>query len=224
MLLADRIHLNVPMLAGFTPKPVPALITYGVLLDCQGATGLDMLAPVNPARCGPALLRGLIWACVKRAGFQGDIREIGARIRYKNIPELRRVIGEAFKASLPEKKQVKPDKSGKKSKSKPPLDWIEIHAKARIQFGLTDDEWQAITPLQFTAFDDADTHRGRDLEIMLARLTANVINFSARAPEKAVSSIKFMLRPEEEPEEEQGELTGEKVVEIFRAFRTARGG
>jgi hypothetical protein len=218
--LAQKLHRRVEVeLAG---KKWPLVITYGVLLDCHVATGIDMLNTIRPWTLSALLIRTLLHGCLSRAGSQMTAVEIGAQIGRKNLPAIRRKLADAFVASMP-------DPVPRETKARRPKDnqperpakiqtWVEIWATARIRFRLSDEDWLDMTRRQFDALQEARIESQRPLEMMMANLTAHLVNFSYRAPERSVSMDRFMLHPDERLTPEEQPLTGERIKQVFTSI------
>jgi hypothetical protein len=216
--LAQKLHRRVEIeLAG---KKWPLLITYGVLLDCHVATGIDMLNTLRPWTLSALLIRTLIHNCLLRSGCQMTAAEIGSQIGRQNLTAVRRKVADAFAASMPDPVPVKArDRRAEEDDEdkRPPKiqTWPEIWATARIRFGLTDEDWLGMTRRQFDALQQATIESQRPLELMIANLTAHLVNFSYRAPERNVSMSRFMLHPDERLTAEELPPSGEQIMKVF---------
>lgn len=204
-------------------KSWPLLITYGVLLDCQQMTGIDMLGGIKPVALSALLIRSLLYCCLSRVGSGMSPAEIGNCIKPGNIASLRRALGDAYAAAMPDRKPRSKKKTEAPEVKKQPetMGWFEVWAMARIQFRLSDAELREITPRQLEALREAEVKRQRPLELMFAVLTAHVVNFSARGPEKMVKPERFLLNPMESEAENEGDgrLFGEEIMKKMAIYR-----
>jgi hypothetical protein len=217
--LTQKLHRLVDVeLAG---KKWPLVITYGVLLDCHVITGIDMLHAIRPANLSALLIRTLLYCCLSRAGSQMTASEIGAQITRKNLPAIRRKLAEAFAASMPDpESKPRKGKDGQQPGKPPKIQtWIEIWAIARARYGLTDEDWLNLTRRQFDALQQATIDSQRPIELMMANLTAHLVNFSFRAPERSVSIDRFLLHPDEQfAPATPPAPTGEQIQQVFKSI------
>jgi hypothetical protein len=190
------------------------LITYGVLLECECLTGVDMLGSARNILAPNAVgLRALLWCLLQRDGCTWTVPEVGRKLTPKVAAQARAAVQKAFAASMPEPEGVD---SQARSRSKSDLQtprsphshphatasWIETWAMARVSLRLSDTEFLAMVPRMFHALRKAEVREKQWLEVQISRLTAYVINFSQRHDAKnPVKEDAFMLHPFEGQEE-----------------------
>lgn len=197
--LADRLIKPVPFELG--GQTWGLLITYGVLLETERITGFDMLRTaehiVNP---NAATLRCLIWAMLARQGCTHSIKTVGRLLGLRNQARARDAVREALRVSMPKPSTKK--KADSEDSSKEGMDWPETWASARLELHLSDIEFIGMTPLQFHELRKSFVRIWQHEEFLFSRLTARMINFSHRAPEKPIDDEFFMIHPFEDAAEE----------------------
>ena len=75
------------------------------------------------------------------------------------------------------------------------MTWFSTWASARQDLGLNEQEWLAMTPRMLQGLDMARLEQRREFELIIARLTAEMINHSACRPERPKRPREFMLHP-----------------------------
>ena len=203
--MADR--LVRPVSLPFAGREWPLLITYGVLLASENHSGIDMLGNVSnllmPTMLG---LVSLLWAGLARAGCEWTPSQVADRIELGEIDRLNGALRQAFVASMPDPEKKRENKEPEDLPGKP-MDRLEIWACARIELGLTNEEFTDLTPRQFHALRERQIQGLQREELMFSRLTAKVINFSQCRPKEPLRDDYFMLHKfDSQPEEITGEF------------------
>ena len=221
MASAERLIRPVPLTLG--GKSWSVLITYGVLLDCEETTGADLFGNLaslsNPSA---RVLRGLLWAALKRSGAKLTPRDVGEMVNHRNLPEIRQQLSAAFVASMPDPEPAR--KGSVVSMSSAPPTRLEVWAAATSKhgLGLSHAEWEEMTPRQFHALRQVHVAAMQREELMFSRLTSKFINFSQRGPEKPLPEDYYMLHKLPQPEEYDGPLTGERIMAEMAIFRKGK--
>ena len=188
--IAYRLVKPVPLL--FAGESWPLLITYGVLLDCEAETGEDMLGSAS-ALLMPSgfVLRALLWACLRNAGAEFSLSQVGARMRYPDLPGLHWTLVRAFFASMPEPKKEK-KKPGKEAKREERRGWIELWSEAH-GLGLSAEEFLELVPRQFEGLREMQLREWQREELLFSGLRASIVNYSTCRPVHPVKDDAFML-------------------------------
>lgn len=77
-------------------------------------------------------------------------------------------------------------------------------------------DFLALTPAQFTVMAQLDRRRRRERDLMLAQLTAVVVNTSMCAPKEPVDAEDFMLREIQEQPKQGPVQSREEVADALR--------
>lgn len=188
-------------------------ITYRVLLACEEAAGVDMLAAsIDVSRPSARVMQALLWAALRADGGEWSLREVGSRLTLANMFAVHQALLEAWTASMPEPRpkaeQDEPVRRGV---------WIKVWAAARQELGLSDDEWLDMTPRQVQALRDVRFERDQREELLVGIVAAAVANFGFRSPGCAMRPESFMVH--KFAEKAAGPLTGEMIMAALRPVR-----
>lgn len=184
----------------------PILFTHAALLDIEEQSGCDVMAgEFNIYRPRADWVRVALWAALKQAGAGLGLAEAGALIRPQNGDRVHLALMDGWRASM-----AQPEEDAEGS-GKPKLrTWIEAWAIGRGRLKLSDQEWLDMTPRMLQEISRVELEQTRQQEAMFSRLTASVINWSARPPTTAVDQDAFMLHPyKKQPSGEPPMITGE---------------
>lgn len=221
-LLADWLTGKVTVNLGGVEHRL--VVTYGVLLEVENETGLDCLSGVE-AFFSPSLrsLRALLCAMLRR--YDEGIRswEIGALLDQPScLPVVLQAVRQAFVVSMPDPEpEVKPRKGQKKESAAAAArivrTWPDLRASARVELGLSDDEWRAMTPREFHALRKVYVKSLRHLELVVGQVCATVKNHSMNPGKQWAQATDYVLHrlPEDEPQMKEG-----PVLEIDPEERT----
>jgi hypothetical protein len=91
---------------------------------------------------------------------------------------------------------------------------------ARIDLGLSDDEWLDMTPRQFAALRIRQMQKMQREELLVGILASSTVNSGFCRPDKPVSPESFMLHPF--PVEPMRPLTGEDIMAAFAHIPDSR--
>lgn len=196
----------------------PVLFTHGALLDLELATGLDVIGGgLDVANPTARSLRDMLLCGVRQGNDAPTEPHLLAAFRLNRIVATRRVIWDAWIASMPE---AEPEECGKDRKPAKPLTWIEAWAIADQDLGLAAEEWLGMTPRMLHALNVRHLEQLRQWELMCGMIIANNANFSACAPEKALAPARFMLHPW--PEEKKADVPIGQIM--MKEFAKLKGG
>lgn len=215
--VVDRLIESAPITLGL--REWHLIVTYGVLLDAQEATGVPMLSSVEAfVQPSARALRGLLWALLKREDASISVKAVGQLVDLQSIGTIRHAIALAFNASMPDPpKQPAKGKKEKAKKPQPPMTWLETRSAARMELGLTDEEWLAETPRTFHALREVSVHRMRREELLIGQVCEVICNFSGRLkdPKKPVRARDFIMHrlPEDEEHERPREEFGDVLLQ-----------
>ena len=193
------------------------VFTHGALLHIEELTSIDVLGAglrFN-ASMSARVLRAVLFAVLRDAGCPIAIEEAGAMLRLGELAAIRGVLVSAWVDSMPQP-GVAPASSGGGRR----MSWLSAWAIARQDLGLSDEEWLAMTPRMAQALSLQRIERQRELELMVAVLTANTINFSSCHPSKAVLPREFMLHPW--PASPSKPVTSVDLGRVFDRFSGAK--
>lgn len=212
MTLPDRLTDAVTLDLG--TRRWRLVMTYGVLLDCQEATGIDMLGTVDAfVRPSANVFRALLWSMLRRSDPSLSEWTVGDMIQPIDVNRIQNAIGEAFIASMPEPPtQKKADASATPEK---PMTWMQTRSAARIELGLTDDEFLTETPRSFHALREASVEQKRWLELVGGTICESVVNYPYGV-KNFMPRTKFMIHrfPEDEkPSVAPG--SGDQLLDLF---------
>jgi hypothetical protein len=193
-------------------------ITYQVLLDCEEATGVDMLAASSEvARPTVRMLRALLTAALHAAGAEWTAREVGKLLTLRNVGRVHEALLAAWAASMPESKR-EPDAGGQGQGRV--MTWLEAWAAARVELGLTDEEWLEMTPRQLHALKEARLEQMQREELLVCNVAAEVANAGGRwVRDHAVDAEFFMIHKLKQKQFESGRVTGEMVMAILAPIK-----
>lgn len=195
-----------PSLSDLLVKPVvvilggrrwPLLVTYRTLLECENATGVDMLRTMDLwVDLNAQQLRTLLWILLRRTDEHLSEWEAGSFLSPEMLHVLPGRILEAYRASMPprrKRKQPKEDEREGDAASGVSMGWVETRAAARIELRLADDEWLDMTPLEFNAMRVVRVRMLHDSEYMMGQLIAAVKNHSMRPLKKPAMAGDFVM-------------------------------
>lgn len=199
MSLAERLTDAVILPLG--GRDWRLVITYGVLLDCQEATGADMLTSIEAfVQPSAKVLQALLWAMLRRSEPLITAQEVGAMVTPRKLGAIRQAVSKAFLVSMPEPPPKKP--TGKISdllaKS---MGWAQTAAFARLELGLSDDEFLSMTPRFFHELREVSVARMRREELLVGRICEVIVNFSQHKLKKPAEAADWIMHkaPEDEP-------------------------
>lgn len=188
--MAERLTARVTIRLG--GRDWRLVVTYGVLQDCEEATGIDMLNTVEVfVSPSTKTLRALVWAVLRREEPGLTLEQAGGFLTSRNLPQVRASIAKAFLASLPEPEKRKPKKDADAKPS--PMGWLETWAAARVELRLIDDELLTITPRMFHELREVAVKQLRHQELIVGGVIAAVKNHSARPLKKWAKAKDFIL-------------------------------
>lgn len=181
--------LTAPAEISIQGRRWPLLITHGVLLHCERETGLDMLNSFRIGQATSGALLALLWLSLARAGAEYDQRDLGALVTLRNVSTVRRQLIRAWIGSMPARRNGESSPDGDK------LSHLKAWAFARMELGLSDEEWLDTTPRQVQELSDVRLRRMQWEEMMFGILGAETVNHSFCRPEKARTPQSFMIHP-----------------------------
>lgn len=151
--------------------------------------GPELLRP--PGR----LLRGLLWAVLRRAGGEHTLEEAGSLLTRRNIEVVRTVLVEGWMVSMPEPPARK--RPGDERAKPIVRDWLDSWALATSRDGLalTDEQWLEMTPRLVHALSEQRLEAVRQQEYMWSTVAATVANWSHHAPKPPFQDCHFMRHP-----------------------------
>lgn len=190
-------------------------ITYRVLFDSEDMTGLHIISGVVPADVSAGMTRALLWSALRGAGAAYTLIQVGEMITARNLPAVRRTLWDAFAASMPDPRP----KPGDKADDPGPMTRMEIWARARLQYRLSDQEWLDMTPRQMAALGAVDRARMRREELIAGQIATQIINWSTHAPAKPVSPEQFTWHKSEAAAEGPEPITGEHISRVLAMCR-----
>lgn len=216
MVVPHRIAelLTAPGSIAIDGKRWPLLITHGVLLHCERETGLDMLNSFRIVQANSGTLLALLWASLARAGTEYSTRDLGAFLTLGNVGIVRRQLIRAWIGSMPERRPA-PEEGGEREK----LTHMKAWAFARMELGLSDEEWLDSTPRQIQALSDVRLRRMQWEEMMIGILGAETVNHSACRPEKPRTVESFMIHPIESDGKQSSKGLGQHIINQFIKLR-----
>jgi hypothetical protein len=84
-------------------KDWPIVVSHNVLIDCEELTGMNVLTgEANLLRPSAKLVRALLYLCLKRAGADYSLAEVGDLITPQNLVMVQEGLLKAWAASMPE--------------------------------------------------------------------------------------------------------------------------
>lgn len=87
-------------------KDWPIVVTHNVLIDCEELTGLNLLTgEANIVRPSAKLVRALLFLCLRRAGANYTLEEVGDLITPHNLVLVQEGLLKAWTASMPEEEE-----------------------------------------------------------------------------------------------------------------------
>jgi len=99
--MADRLIRKVQV--HLDGKDWPIVVSHNVLIDCEELTGLNVLTgEANLMRPSAKLVRALLYLCLKRAGADYTLEQVGDLITPHNIVMVQEGLLNAWAASMPE--------------------------------------------------------------------------------------------------------------------------
>lgn len=207
--LSPRIYLR------FHGRGWRVLVTYGALLDCEGAAGVEMLtAGEEVGRPSGRLLRAWLWAVLKRAGAEYSLVQAGALLTPRNHQAVHGALLRGWVASMPE-----PSTEGERGKA---LGWLECWALATSRDGLhlSDEAWLGMTPRLVHALSEQRLEAMRQGEYMLSKVAAAAANWGPHAPKPAIKDEYFMTHPwPVKKPEEQGASMGDEFMKFVGRWK-----
>lgn len=185
------------------------LFTHDALLSIEEATGIDIWnGDLDLIKPSAAVLRSILAAAIG----EPSPKAAGSLIRPSLMAKVRLAILDGWEASMPE---PDPEASGSGRK----LTWMSAWAMARLDLGLSDDEWLAMTPRMVQELNRRRLEQMRHQERMAGKIGAAVATFGYRAPKTTLTCEDFMDHPS--PVTEQAKMnsqTGEDVLVAFSPF------
>lgn len=195
-------------------------ITHRVLLDCEEASGVDMLAASQEiAHPSARLMRTLLWAALCAAGGSWSLREVGAHLSLQNFFEAHQALLKAWETSMPDRSR---EKAGEPASAKV-LTWLEAWASARQDLGLSDEAWLDMTPRQVHALRAVQLQQMQREELLVGIVASTMANFGFRSPTKAISAESFMLHRLSHDEDEDRPVTGEIIMAVLAPIKAKLG-
>jgi hypothetical protein len=86
-------------------KDWPIVITHNTLIECEDFTGLNLLTgDANIARPSARTIRALLYLCLKHAGAEYTLEEVGLLITPDNLVKVQQGLISAWEASMPDPK------------------------------------------------------------------------------------------------------------------------
>lgn len=226
MSLAERLADAVTLSLGGNEWRL--VFTYGVLLDCQEATGIDMLTGVEAfVQTSAKVLRVLLWAILKRSEPGLTKEAVGSMITPRHLPAIRSVISAAFLASMPEPPpRKKTPQAGVKHIKLPgkSMTWLQTAAVARMELGLNDREFLDCTPRYLHALREVSVERMRREELLTGFICEVIVNFSKPGPKRPVKASDWVMHKNAADEEEQPLDIGEKMLRELQKFERSMNG
>jgi hypothetical protein len=191
-------------------------ITYQVLLDCEEATGVDMLAASSEvARPSVRMLRALLTAALRAAGAEWTAREVGKMLTLRNVGRVHEALLAAWTGSMPDR--------GPGARGQGPgrvITWPEAWASARRELGLADEEWLDMTPRQVHALKEVWLEQMQREELLVCNVAAEVANAGGRwVRDHAVDAEFFMIHKLKQKQREDGPVTGEQIMSVLAPIR-----
>lgn len=191
--------------------PWPLVFTHGALLRCEELTGTPMLK-ARLAQPSARLLRALLFVALREAGAPCTLEKAGEQITRKSIASVRATIIGAWAASMADPSPAAKEEAAS-SDPEHEFGWMQAWAYARVELGLTDEEWLAMTPRQFAALQQARIVQMQREELLIGIVASTVQNFSMGASKKPASPQDFMLH-------KLPELPiGEQIMQQMRKLR-----
>ena len=184
------------------------IVTHGVLLDCQAESGIDVLSGLNALSPPAKALQSLLWALLKRDGFQGTARAVGSMVTLRALPRIRAAVSRAWIASMPD-----PDPTAPAREKAAPLTWIDLWSIAHENLKIASEEWLAMTPRMVAALQARRLERLQREELLTGIIAATSANFSFCRPDHALTPESFMLH--KLPERERKVLDGDELAAAF---------
>lgn len=84
-------------------KKWPLLVDHNVLIECEDLTGLNLLTgEANITRPSAKLVRALLFLCLKRAGAEYTLEQVGKLITPHNLVKVQEGLLNAWAASMPD--------------------------------------------------------------------------------------------------------------------------
>ena len=170
------------------------VVTYGVLLDCEGVSGVPMLtAGPEIERPSGRLLRGLLWAVLRRAGGGHTVEQAGGLLTRRNAAEVHAALLRGWAVSMPSGG----GRGGGCDRGPEVRTWMDCWAlaTARDGLGLPDGQWLEYTPRMVHALSEERLEAIRQREYMVSMVAATVANWSVHAPKPALKDGHFMRHP-----------------------------
>lgn len=212
--LAERLTDPVRLLLG--GKEWPLIFTYGVLLDCQEATGIDMLTGVEAfVGTSAKVLRALLLATLRRTDPSLTRDAVGALITPRRLPAIRSSISAALLASMPEPlpKKAEPTAGVKHIKiPQKPMGWMQTAALARIELGLSESEFLGCTPRYLHALREVSVERMRREELLTGFICEVIVNFSKTKLKKPAKASDWVMHKSTTDEYDEPLDIGEKML------------
>lgn len=194
----------------------PLAITHGVLLTCERETGLDVLNSFRIVQAPSSVLLALLWATLAAAGAQYSRRALGALFTLRNLQTVRRALLKAWVESMPEWRPGPPG-----AKDDDPFTYLRAVSFARLELGLSYEEWLDATPRQIQALSDIRLRHMQWQELMFGNLGSELVNHSFCKPETPRTPQSFMIHPFDAadlagPSKTAGRLnSGEHILGLF---------
>ena len=199
-------------------KVWPILFTHRVLLELENLTGCNIFkGELHFSSISAKLLRSVLFVILHAAGCPLSVEEIGKFLRPAKMMESRKLLVDAWNASLapPEEEEEGDEPVDKKKKD---FGWLEAWSVARLDLRLSDSEWLDMTPRMLHALMAHWKTRVQEHEFFFSRIASVVSFYGGRGPKEPLPEEHFMLHPlKKKPEEEQ---TGDDILRMFSPFMT----
>jgi len=189
--------------------------THRALLDIESMTGLDAMQ-INLSRLSARLLRAVLAAALREAGYPCALSEAGRMLAPAALPVVRKTLIEAWLASMPAPGPGIPDEEpDAEAATEPPvrLSTLTAWARARYILRLSDEDWLGMTPRMVHALNQQRLEDMQWQELMMGVLCAHTVNHSFRAPKDPRLPYSYMIHRFPEPPART--LCGEEIMNVF---------
>lgn len=194
------------------------------MLDLERRTKLDVLSgDFYNAKLSASLLRTILHTFLVRSYPDCTLHEVGALFQLELVSELRALIIEAFRASMPEPRED----AGGTDPGRPPQTWPEMWSEARYDLRLTDEEWLDMTPRMVRALNDRRLEEIHWIELMFGQVSADIRNHSfvrSRPPAKATDFLLHRYNIQQYMDggdgllNSDGYMSGDQIVAILHGI------
>lgn len=215
MTIAERLSPRHAI--SFAGRDWRVLFTNELLLRLEQATNEDILTKGLNLRTPSALtLRTIVHEVLLHAGAECSPKDVGKLLSIGRIMEIRLTLFEAWQSSMPDPEKRR-GKGQQKQVKYERLTWINAWARARLNLGISDQEWLELTPRLVHEMLREWMENRRELEVMFGLVIAHSTFYSGNYKGELPDPKSYMLHPWDDSE---GNVTvGEIAMREFSKLR-----